>query len=371
MKYWWLLPLLILCWARPVTASPLSYRGEQTLTADTVWSGEVLVDGILTVPVGVTLEIRPGTVVRFTRFDSNGDGIGEHEIFVQGTFLALGTAAAPVRFTSAAAHPRPGDWGALNMMASEQDNRLEHCVVEYAYRGFHAHFARGRVADSVLRHNTRAAQFQESTVRIERCRIEDNLNGLQFRDSTVVLHDTLVARNYWGLRCVYSDLDLRRCRIADNLINGANLRDSTVDIEDNLLVGNRKGLYLQRSKGTVRGNLLLANSEHGTLLESCTCNFSGNRVTGNGRAGIRWVDSSGTLVGNDLAGNGEYGLVNDGTSPLAAGGNWWGTTDPSRIARLIRDGADRPGLGLVHPAGWLAGPPQLQLPTEDNHPWPR
>ena len=57
---------------------PLVYRGEQTLWQDTVWDGEVLIDGILTVAPGVTLEIRPGSTVRFTRNDSNGDDIGEH-----------------------------------------------------------------------------------------------------------------------------------------------------------------------------------------------------------------------------------------------------------------------------------------------------
>ena len=86
--------------------------------------------------------------MRFTRFDSNGDGIGEHELFAQGRLLAQGSAAAPILFTSAQPEPQPGDWGALNLMTSEDPpSLLEHVTVEYGYRGFHAHFSRAELHD--------------------------------------------------------------------------------------------------------------------------------------------------------------------------------------------------------------------------------
>jgi parallel beta-helix repeat protein len=350
--------LLLLCSVLPAYAGePLRYRGEGTLWQDTVWEGEVLVDGILTVAPGVTLEIRPGTTVRFTRMESNGDGIGEHELFIQGTLRAVGTAGAPIRFTSAEVSPVPGDWGALNVMASDEENVLEHCQVEYAYRGFHAHFSRAALRDSEFRRSVRGIQFQESTVAVERCRVVDNCNGLQFRDSTVTLSDSVIGGNYWGVRCVYSDLDLRHCRIEGNLVNGANLRDTTVRASGNRVAGNRRGLYLQRSRGTVTGNDLLANSEHGIFLENSDCEVADNRVAGNGRAGIKWVASRGRLAGNRLTDNGEYALINDGAEPLDARGNWWGTADPVEIAAAIRDGADRPGAGMVDASAALPAAP--------------
>jgi parallel beta-helix repeat protein len=334
---------------------PLLYRGEQTLWQDTVWDGEVLIDGILTVAPGVTLEIRPGSTVRFTRFDSNGDGIGEHELFCQGTIHAVGTAERPIRFTSAAPSPQRSDWGALNMMASEADNRLEHCVIEYAYRGFHAHFARAVLRDCLLRHNQRGAQFQESRVAIERCRLLDNSNGLQFRDSEVELVDSRVARNQWGVRCVYSTLRMSGCLVEENLINGVNARAGTVTVSGNSIRGNRRGLYLQGSRGTVSGNDLSANSEHGIFLEDGEVDVHDNRLAGNGRAGVRWVNAAGRLAYNDLADNGEYALINDGTHPLEARANWWGDSAPEAIAAAVRDGHDRAGLGLVD-----TGAPLLQ-----------
>jgi len=351
--------LLLLVAALPAAAESLVYRGEQTLYRDTVWSGDVLVDGILTVAAGVTLEIRPGTTVRFTRFDSNGDGIGEHEIFIQGVLHAAGTAEAPILLTSTEEVPAPGDWGAINMMASDVDNLLAHCIVEYAYRGFHAHFARASLADVLFRRNVRALQFQESTVTLDRCRVVDNLNGMQFRDSTVAVRDSLIAGNYWGMRSVYSEIEVVGCRVEGNLVNGLNLRDSTVLASGNRVVGNRKGLYLQRARGTVVGNDLLDNSEHGIFLEQSDCQVTANRIHGNGRSGVKWVDSGGRLTGNDLSDNGEYALVNDGVGAVDARGNWWGSAEAAEIAVAVRDAADRSGVGAVDFGTPLDAPPAL------------
>lgn len=360
-----LLLTLALVFSAPLATlagEPLVYRGEQTLFQDTVWSGEVLIDGILTVAAGTTLEIRPGSRVRFTRFDSNGDGLGEHEIFAQGTLRVVGTAAEPVLFTSAETEPRPGDWGALNMMVSEAENLLEHTVVEYGYRGFHAHFSRARLLSSLFRHNMRGAQFQESQVVIDDCRFLDNLNGVQFRDSQVVLSNSTIAGSQWGLRCVYSDLEMSACLIENNLVNGVNIRDGKVTLRGNRIVGNRRGLYLQRSSGRVAGNDFSANSEHGIFLEDSNAELVDNRLAGNGRAGMRWLNSSGRLSGNLMVENGLYALINDGASAVDARGNWWGTADPGQIAAAIRDGLDRPAVGLVDSRDALARPPLFDGP---------
>jgi parallel beta-helix repeat protein len=324
------------------------YRGEQTLWQDTVWDGEVLIDGILTVAPEVTLEVRPGSVVRFTRNDSNGDEIGEHELFIQGVFLALGTAEKPILFTSAEDNPKQADWGAINMMASTSENALEHCLVEYAYRGFHAHFADARLKHSAFQYNRRGAQFQESTVSIENCRFIDNFNGVQFRNSTVLLRNSHISGSYWGLRGVYTVLEMSGCLVENNLVNGVNLRDSEVVFKDNQVRNNRRGLYLQRSQGDVTANSITDNREHGIFLEESNGDIKRNLISGNGRSGFRVIDSEVKIADNNIVGNDEYGLINDGTQDIRLAGNWWGTADATALAMLIRDGKDRPGFGLVH-----------------------
>jgi parallel beta-helix repeat protein len=347
MKRPLLLLLMVLLAAPAMAAEPLRYTGEQTLWQDTVWDGEITVDGILTVAPEVTLEIRPGSTVRFTRFDSNGDGIGEHELFCQGTIRAIGSAERPIRFTSAEPFPRRSDWGALNLMAAESESRFEHCVIEHAYRGFHGHFTRATLRDCLFRANQRGAQFQESTVIIERCRFLDNSNGLQFRDSEVDLIDTLVARNQWGVRCVYSTVRMRGCLVEANLINGVSAREGKLTVTGNHITGNRRGLYLQNSRATVTDNDLSGNSEHGIFLEDGAGEVHRNRIAGNGRAGVRWLNADDSLLHNTLVDNGEYALINDGGGAVNACGNWWGDAAPTQVAAAIRDGSDRKGLGMV------------------------
>ncbi len=343
-----LVTLLVLAWTLPAAAETLVYRGEQTLWQDTVWSGEVLIDGVLTVAPLVTLEIRPGTTVRFTRYDSNGDGIGEHELFAQGTLRALGSEAAPIVFTSAEAVPAMGDWGAVNIMASDDPpSRLEHVRVEYGYRGFHAHFASAELADSRFERNLRGVQFQESTVTLERCRIADNLNGIQFRDSKVVIRDSEIAGNYWGLRCVYSEVEIRGCAVRDNLVNGLNLRDSQVVLSGNRVDGNRRGVYLQRSNGLVRGNRIEHSSEHGLFLEESEVTVEDNRIRHNGRSGVKWIDATGLLRRNDLSDNGMYALYNEGLNDVDARRNWWGDVPVQRLPESVFAGHRRAGLGAV------------------------
>lgn len=337
--------LLLPCTA--VAGEAQVYRGNQSLFEDTVWDGEILIDGILTVAAGVTLEIRPGSRVSFTRFDSNGDGIGEHEIFSQGTIRVLGTEANPVLFTSAEDNPRPGDWGAINMMVSEEENFLEYCHVEYGYRGFHAHYAKARLLNSTFSRNMRGAQFQESQVFVDDCRFQDNLNGVQFRDSIVTMRNSVISGSHWGLRCVYSELELTDCQIENNLVNGANIRDGKLKISDSRITGNRRRLYLQRSEGQVSGNDLSANSEHGIFLEDSNVEVVDNRLAQNGRAGVRWLNSEGRLARNLIAENGVYALINDGATAVNARNNWWGSAETDVIATAIRDGLDRPGMGLV------------------------
>jgi parallel beta-helix repeat protein len=357
----WLLFLLLCAWPLSAQAEPLVYRGETTLWSDTVWSGEVLIDGILTVAPGSTLEIRPGTIIRFTFFDSNGDGLGEHEIFIQGVLRARGSAAAPIRFTSAESSPRPGAWGAINLMASEAASELSFCIIEYAYRGFHGHFALARLQDDEFRSNIRGAQFQESEVSFSRCRFIDNFNGLQFRDSQVHFVDLFVSGSYWGMRGVHSRIVLQGGRVRGNLVNGINLRDCDASISAVILDNNRKGLYLQRSRGEVRDSLFSANSEHGIYLEESDVTITGNCFRNNGRAGVKWVASQGALQKNRFDGGSEYALVNDTAAPVVAQGNWWGSSDVAAIDQVIRDGGDRDGVGRVDASGFLLAPPEFLL----------
>jgi len=338
-----ILRLLLILLLLPLPAEALlHYQGETSLFQDTVWEGEVLIDGILTVAMGTTLEIRPGTVIRFTRYDSNADQIGEREIFIQGRLLARGTPEQPIFFTSAEQNPRVADWGAINMMMSElEPNIIEHCLVEYAYRGFHSHFSRAELRHSRFRFNQRGAQFQESDVLIDNCEFSHNFNGLQFRDSKVTLSNSKIFSNNWGIRAVFVDLQLRDSEIDENRLNGISLRDSTAVLSNNRISANRRGLYLQRSRCVARDNQLVGNREHGIYLEDSLVELVGNRIADNGRSGLKVRDSGGEVENNRFASNHQLTLVNDGEEDFLLGQNHY-ATPPVILDRMLR-----PQLGRI------------------------
>ena len=68
-----------------------------TLSGSTTWSGIVHVTGNVTVPTGATLTIQPGTLVLM---DGVTSGTGGVSIDVQGDLQSMGSATAPVTFTT-------------------------------------------------------------------------------------------------------------------------------------------------------------------------------------------------------------------------------------------------------------------------------
>lgn len=99
------LPLLFPCLA----------AGE-TLKTDTVWSGQVALADDIVIPRGVTLTVRPGTVVTVSAAESTKTD-PEYlspltEITVRGNLVVSGTKDAPVVFRLAG-DPRPDGWAGI------------------------------------------------------------------------------------------------------------------------------------------------------------------------------------------------------------------------------------------------------------------
>jgi RHS repeat-associated protein len=112
-----------------------------TLTADGKWDDPdivYLMQGTVTVPTGKTLSIAPGQIVKVRAAQNL-------TITVNGTLSAVGTAGAPVIFTSAEEDsldgdttgdgnqaPRAGDWAGFRFNSSSTSNVMQNVEVRYA-----------------------------------------------------------------------------------------------------------------------------------------------------------------------------------------------------------------------------------------------
>jgi hypothetical protein len=92
-------------------------RGE--LTEDTTWAGTVVLEETVTIPAGIILNIKPGTIV------SMMDSVS---LIVNGQLIADGNEAEPIRFTH---HADNTTWKQI-MFVEAQDSRFTHCIFEYA-----------------------------------------------------------------------------------------------------------------------------------------------------------------------------------------------------------------------------------------------
>jgi nitrous oxidase accessory protein NosD len=336
------------------------YRDESFIGRDESWEGRILIDGTVMVAPGVTLTIRPGTEVRFAFRDSNGDGIGESEIFVQGRISAVGERDRPIVFT-AAGRQGPGRWGAVNIMGSDvEENLFAWCRIESSYRGLHSHFSTFRVEHCSFRGNTRGLQFQESKAVIIGAAIVSNSSGLRFRDSRVVIEGTRIAGNTLGLQALRSQVSLSSSLVEDNALSGIHLREAEGVVSGCRLVGNSPGLRASRGRLRMEDTAVEGNGYGGVQIRDAEAIFTGNRFAGNAGNGFSVDSAAVSLEGNAFSGNLRFALENNSPAVVEAPRNYWGRA--AGAADRIYDGRDDPSAGEVLIDPVLKAPPPLKLP---------
>ncbi len=343
--------------AYPFRELPLAREyGDEALAGETVWQGRIRVNGVIRVPEGGRLIILPGTVVEFRKKDTNGDGIGNNGLFIQGRLLAKGTSEAPIFFRSAEKNRKMGDWDSINIMNSDgSQNLIEFCQIEDAYRGAHFHFSNLSITNTIFRNNYRGIQFQESALAIRNSWFYGNKNGVQGRDSTIVFSKNQVIGNYDGANFFRVLLTAGGNRFQQNLKEGLRLRESTSTLTENLVDGNRFGVMVADTyHSSFTSNVMSANHEIGLSLKSSdnlelSGNFftnnginglniqetraviRGNLFAGNGERGIGILSFNGLLSGNNFTANGLYAVDYEGGADLSAHGNWWDMATPDKV----------------------------------------
>lgn len=357
----------------------------ETLLGSNVWQGKVRIDGQVRLAPEAQLVILPGTVVEFSKRDTNGDGLGENGILIQGVLWAKGTAAKPIIFRSAEAEARLGDWDAINILGSDQArNLIEFCQIEDAYRGLHFHFSNVAVTNSVIRHNYRGLQFQESLVEIRDNQFYRNKSAIQARDSEVMLTGNSLFANLNGANLFRLNLTANDNLFANNRGEGLRIREGAATVVGNEMLANRFGLLVAdavfgRFSGNVlagnieaglalrntdnietRQNAIVGNGMNGMIVRESRGLIKGNFIAANGERGIGLQSFSGQVTGNNIVGNGRYGLGLEGGDNIAAAQNWWGESD---LAAEIFDQNDDPRLGLVSYEPVMAGPQPFVWPV--------
>ncbi|MEK7117775.1 MAG: right-handed parallel beta-helix repeat-containing protein, partial [Patescibacteria group bacterium] len=161
----------------------------------------IIISGGLTIPVGQTLTIAPGTVIKLDSWPSFGS------ITAQGALKSLGTKDQPIYFTSikddaiggdtngdaTTTSPAVKDWNAIYLENGSKAD-FSHTIIRYGGFNYNGEYLPGvaaaiydrgaelQISNSFFGHNFGAALFKDAgNALIKESEFADNTYGLQFR----------------------------------------------------------------------------------------------------------------------------------------------------------------------------------------------
>ncbi|MFH1287453.1 MAG: right-handed parallel beta-helix repeat-containing protein [bacterium] len=337
------------------------------IASDTVWKGNIFLEGIITVETGAVLTIKPGTSVNFLWRDTNNDGIGESGIYVFGTLLAEGEKERLITFSSSSKTGKI-QWEGLFFAASEgSPNILSYCRFENAYRAIHSHFSKLKLENTTILNNSRGFQFQESEVEIKDSIFSDNYSALRFRDSMVEITNTIISRNYSAAHVLRSEIVFGENVIKNNYLEGIRIKESKGRIFNCSITGNRYGILSYEGEVTIDSNFIGKNELDGISSNNSKLTIDRNYILGNGLDGISLNNSGAVLSYNSIAENKKFNLDNKGPLKIEAANNFWGCSNENEIEKSIEDGKDDNISGKVNFVPFLSEPPDVVPAKAGNY----
>ena len=263
------------------------------LTENEIWDGRVYITDTVTVPEGITLTIRAGTIVGFEPMDTPSLLIVKGELYAEGSpdrmtvFGSLGkqqtqeptveTTASTfgtskqqlgndgaVQNTAKAAPPRAGDWAGIQIETTSPNSRLTYTRIQHANVGI---------------------RIRTDAVQIERCLFSENRTGIICENTNPTISSSEFNRNGTGSKFQGS---------------------AAPDIEYSEFTANQYGIMCEDdSRPRIQYNILRANYENAII---CYSTASPEIVSNNITNNIGWaVYDGGRLRDNFIQGNKQVG----------------------------------------------------------------
>ena len=216
----------------PTKSSEVLLENHQ-LTENETWTPEktYTVKGTLEIPQNVTLNIQPGTVVKFGR----NALLTVRGVLKIGTPLAQEQVTELVHLTSDNIKPASGDWnGILFDHTHDLESFVRGAVIEYAATALDIKTTSPTVVECTLRLNKIAIALDGSDAQIQRNDILDNNTGIRTigRQTRPRIEKNSITKNEIGIFC-----ENVQSIIQDNNLN-ANIFALRLNVKFNLIVTN-------------------------------------------------------------------------------------------------------------------------------------
>ncbi len=314
------------------------------ISEDLVWKkswSPISINGDLIIPAGRTLSIEPGCVIRFAAADNGKSGYRPAmcEMVVEGTLLAEGTEAEPIRLISASAVPSRADWDGIRIVStqSQQQTVLKYIEISGAERGLTLYNAPASVQNFSARYCQTGFSIQGASGTV--------LTEMAFNDCTTAF----TAESTWY--CSAENIKVSKCtdgiRLAGNSFfslsrfDVRNITESALMVSDSAQPKVRNGLIQSLQIGFNIGaaggdfQYLTIDAGNGVLVEGAllplirNCIIVNRRTPGTGYG----INEKMTTASRSYPYNNIYGFLQPTNScdqlggpvinldPLFAGGN--------------------------------------------------
>ena len=261
---------------------PYQIIGAGDIEMDMVWRGDIAFYGIVEIPFGKTLVIKPGTTIKTNS-----------EIIVSGNLKIEGDANHHVILTSAEEIPEAGDWFGIRAL-SGSDIYMSHSEIRNAEYGIWADDAAMLVVENcTIKDNLTAGIYMKNAprARIENSRIEDSgTYGIYcFRGSFTASGNT-IASNRYGIYYFGDD--------------NATIEDCLITYPSASPISSYYGICARQYLGTTP-----------------SCQVLGDSITGFDQGGILFngVSSTGLISNTRVVSCGIYGILYNNTSAAIKG----------------------------------------------------
>ena len=178
-----------------------------SISQDMRWTGDIYIDGDVTIPRGVILSVDAGSTVYLkSGVDKTNSGIDREriEIIVEGVLLISGESGDKmVTFTSETEEPQMNDWYGIIIKNLYEASVINYAKIEYTYKGITCYGSAPKIKNSIIQYNHFAGISCEVRANpvISGCQILGNgFAGINCElASSPVISDCEISQNAYGV----------------------------------------------------------------------------------------------------------------------------------------------------------------------------
>jgi len=273
-----------------------------SIEENTLWEGEIVVENNLKVPDGITLTIKPGTVVKFRK------GAG---LMVEGGLRAMGKNGATIRFIPDTGKAEKGYWQGISLNDSSEGTEL--CYVEMkGASSLTFSVCSPKVTDCMITDGIQGIVLaRKSSPVIERCMVSDMRDtgiSIQMGSAPRIIGCTVENAGKIGIASSQDSFPEIRDNTVRGCDTGISVNKYAVAVEGNLVEKNRSGISATSTSSDVaiKGNRAIDNEFVGIVCQQFSSpQVSGNIVKGNKQGIVCYRSSSPLINENEIAENEE------------------------------------------------------------------